>query len=100
MTEYPSLESISCKQFQQILDKLKLLLEDLPTALPSLGTSSAYLLFNDYQPDTDLMEKTGCEVSTLSEQLKDIFGWNVRTTGDGIVSIGEQGPSPCAETSQ
>ena len=65
MTEYPSPESVSHEQFQQILDKLKLLLENLPTALPSLGTSSAYLLFNDYQPDPDLMEKTGCEVSTL-----------------------------------
>lgn len=40
----------------------------------------------------DLLEKTGCEVSTLSEQLKGVFGWNARTTGDGIVPITERGP--------
>ena len=41
--------------------------------------------------DPDLLELTGCEVSVLSEQLKRVFGWNTRTTSDGIVSITERG---------
>jgi len=33
------------------------------------------------------MEKTECEVATLSEMLKKVFGWSARTTGDGIVDF-------------
>jgi len=39
------------------------------------------------------MEKTECEVATLSEMLKKVFGWSARTTGDGIVDFTEQGPA-------
>ncbi|KAF8221637.1 hypothetical protein L208DRAFT_1426591 [Tricholoma matsutake] len=39
--------------------------------------------------DQEQLETTGSEVSTLSEQLKGTFGWNSRSTGDGIVPITE-----------
>ena len=50
-----------------------------------------------FRIDPDLLELTGCEVSTLNEQLKKVFGRNVQTTGDGIVPITEHGDAvlPC-----
>jgi hypothetical protein len=50
----------------------------------------------DFSLDPELMERTGCEVSTLSEQLKRVFGWAARTTGDGIIPIVERGAAICA----
>ncbi|KIL56618.1 hypothetical protein M378DRAFT_89071, partial [Amanita muscaria Koide BX008] len=41
--------------------------------------------------DPDLLEKTGSEVSALSEHLKRVFGWDARTRGDGIVPFMERG---------
>ena len=40
---------------------------------------------DDFVLDPDWMEKTECEVATLSEMLKKVFGWSARmATGDGI----------------
>jgi hypothetical protein len=88
MSTHPVLETLSHDQFIPILDKLKLLLDHLPAALPEkTEVKSTYGTFLQYSPDPEWMEITGCEVSTLSKQLKRVFGWDTRTTGDGIVAI-------------
>lgn len=80
-----------------ILDRLKLLLDNLPRQLPvKTAAESAFTTFSFFRIDPDLLELTGCEVSALSEQLKKVFGWNARTTGDGIISITERGDAVCA----
>ena len=53
--------------------------------------TAAESVFLSFRIDPDLLELTGCEVSALSEQLKKVFGWNARTTGDGIVPITRHG---------
>ena len=79
-----------------ILDRLKLLLDNLPWQLPTKsGADSAFAPFLFFGINPDLLEKTGCEVSALSEQLKGVFGWKARTTGDGIIPIEERGPAVC-----
>jgi len=35
---------------------------------------------DDFVLDQDWMEKTECEVATLSKMLKKVFGWSARTT--------------------
>ena len=48
---------------------------------------------DDFVQDPDWMEKMECKVATLSEMLKKVFGWAVRTTGDGIgMKFKKQGP--------
>ncbi len=90
--------SFSHDDFQcLILDRLKPLLENLPRQLPiKSAADSAFAPFLFFQIDSDLLEKTGYEVSALSEQLKRVFGWQARTTGDGIITIAERGPAVCA----
>ena len=87
------IELLSHEDFRcHILDRLKLLIENLPWQLPvKAAAESAFATFLVYRIDPELLELTGCEVSALSEQLKRVFGWNARTTGDGIVSITERG---------
>ena len=101
MASYPTPETLSHDNFAPILARLKLLLDNLPDALPSHGDKSdAFGLFlmrsDDFVLDADWMEKTGCEVATLSEMLKRVFGWSARTTGDGIVEFRERGPAVSA----
>jgi hypothetical protein len=60
------------------------------------AAESAFATFLSFRIDPYILELTGCEVSALSEQLKKVFGWNARTTGDGIVSITERGDTVCA----
>ncbi|KAF9521628.1 hypothetical protein CPB83DRAFT_900472 [Crepidotus variabilis] len=80
-----------------VLDHLKLLLDNLPTQLPEhLDGTSKFTDFLNFSLDRDLLENTGSETSTLSEQLKRVFGWQSRTTGDGIVPILERGDAVCA----
>lgn len=77
-----------------ILDRLKLLLDNLPNQLLLKSTvDCAFSMFLNFNLDPDLLEKTGCKVSALSETLKGVFGWKAHTTGDGIVSIEERGPA-------
>ncbi len=95
MSNNLGVELLSQNDFRLIiLDRLKLLLDNLPEQLPVKSTvDSAFSIFLDFSLDPDLLEKTGCEVSALSEMLKGVFGWEARTTGDGIVSIEERGPA-------
>jgi len=74
MSEIPNIESLSHGDFRcQILDRLKLLLHHLPRQLPIRAADSAFSSFLFFRIDPDLLEKTGCEVSALSEQLKRIL---------------------------
>ena len=92
------IERLSHKDFgSHILDRLKLLIDNLPRQLPEKTTAeSAFATFLEFMIDPELLELTGCEVSALSEQLKRVFGWNAWTTGDGIVLINERGTAVSA----
>ena len=92
------IERLSHEDFRShILDRLKLLIDNLPRQLPEKTTAeSAFATFLEFRIDPELLELTGCEVSALSEQLKRVFGWNARTTGDGIVLINERGTAVSA----
>ncbi|KAF8154878.1 ribonuclease H-like domain-containing protein [Crassisporium funariophilum] len=98
MAEKPDVECLSHDDFRRhILDRLKLLLDNLPRQLPvKTAAESDFATFLFFRIDPDLLELTGCEVSALSEQLKKVFGWNARTTGDGVVAITERGDAVCA----
>lgn len=81
------------------LDRLRLLLENLPIQLPRKTSGNS--LFESFLPlnfslNQDLLEKTGSETSALSKHLKRIFGWQARTSGDGVVSILERGDAVLA----
>ena len=94
------IEHLSHEDFRcHFLDRLKLLIENLPWQLPvKTEAESVFATFLAFRIDPDLLELMGCEVSALSEQLKRVFGWNAWTTstGDGIVSITERGNGVCA----
>ena len=74
MSEHPGIEFLPHDDFHsQILDRLKLLLDNLPQQLPlrtAANSKFSQFLFKFFRIDPDLLEKTGCEVSALSEQLK------------------------------
>jgi hypothetical protein len=100
-SHYPAPETLSPEKFAPILARLKLLLDNLPVALPSHGNKSEkFALFltrpDEFTLDPDWMDKTGCEVATLSEMLKTVFGWAARSTGDGVIEIKERGPAVSA----
>ena len=89
--------SLSHDDFRVYLDRLTPLLDNLPRQLPiKSDADSAFASFLHFHIDHELLEQTGCEVSALSEQLKRVFGWQARTTGDGIITIDERGPAVCA----
>ncbi|RDB28214.1 hypothetical protein Hypma_001371 [Hypsizygus marmoreus] len=96
--DYTPAESISQEEFVQVLTRLDHLLNHLPSQLPTPKSpvESRYGIFLCFELDSEILEKTGDEVATLGEQLECIFGWNARTTGDGILPILERGPSICA----
>jgi hypothetical protein len=81
--------------FAAYLARLHSLLDpgNLPVNLPlcNESTESVYGNFLHFAIDPDLLEKTGDEVGAFNEQLKAIFGWKTRTTGDGIIPIKERG---------
>ena len=81
--------------FPVYLARLRSLLNpgNLPVSLPlhNKATESIYGAFLHFTIDPDILEKTGDEVGVFSEQLKGIFGWKTRSTGDGIIPIKERG---------
>jgi hypothetical protein len=63
---------------------------NLPVALPNNeATKSIYGAFLHFTIDPDILEKTGDEVGAFSKQMKAIFRWKTRSTGDGIIPIKE-----------
>ena len=98
MTDAIATEGTSHGAFNQQLDRLHLLLHSLPTQLPDFDSrTSCYAPFLDFSLSADLIEKTGSETSALSEQLKEVFGWQTQSSGDdSIVSILECSKGICA----
>jgi len=86
--------------FGPILNKLQLLLENLPNQLPSKPIDgpdpSHYVLFINFQPDDELVDVTGSKGGALNMHLERVFGHAARSTGDGILPILERGPMICA----
>jgi len=71
MSSILAIESLSHDDFRLLLDRLKLLLDNLPRQLPlKSAADSDFSTFLYFELDPDLLEKTGCEVSALSETLK------------------------------
>ncbi|KAG1887116.1 hypothetical protein F4604DRAFT_1233114 [Suillus subluteus] len=91
-------ESLTSQEFVDVLDKLNILLTNLPSQLPLANDyyDSQYCSFLSFPLDPDILEKTGDEVATLGEQLESVFGWKARTSGDSIIPILERGKAICA----
>ena len=100
MTDHPAPEELSHQEFGLILDKLQLLLENLPNQLPSKSVDgpdpSYYASFINFQPDDELVDMTGSKGGALNMHLEHVFGHAARLTGDGILPILERGPAICA----
>ena len=94
---YPPPETVSRGEFIKVLAHLGHLLGNLPSQLPHRdGFDSVYSGFLNFSLDEDILEKTGDEVATLGEQLERVFGWQTRTTGDGVIPITERRRAICA----
>jgi hypothetical protein len=100
MTKYPAPETLSHQDLGPILDKLRVLLENLPHQLPSKSISgpdaSRYASLVGFQPDDELLEMTGSRAGALNLHLEHVFGHAARSTGDGVIPILERGPAICA----
>lgn len=89
---FPAAETLTKETFAPILRDLERLIKHLPAQLPSPDIAhSRYRSFLSFSLDAEILDKTGCEVATLGEQLEHVFGWNARTSGDGIIPILERG---------
>ena len=94
---YPSAETLSDDEFKEVLAHLNTLLRTLPAQLPFKTLSeSQFAQFQNFEPDPEMLEKTGCEVAALGEELEHVFGWKARSSGDGMLPIKEQGPGICS----
>jgi len=100
MTDYPAPEKLSHQDLGLILDKLQLLLENLPNQLPSKPSdgpdASHYASLIGFQPNIELVEMTGSKAGALNVHLEHVFGYAARSTGNGILPIVERGPQICA----
>ena len=72
--------------FGPILDKLRLLLENLPNQSPSKPVSgpdaSRYASLVGFQPDDELIEMTGSRAGALNMHLEHVFGHAARSAGE------------------
>ena len=94
---YPSAETLSDDEFKEVLAHLNTLLRMLPAQLPFKTLSeSQFAQFQNFEPDPEMLEKTGCEVAALGEELEHVFGWKARSSGDGMLPIKERGPGICS----
>ena len=68
----PAASRITTRQvLTAMLGPSKPLLDNLPSQLPAkTALESNFGDFLKFQPDPDILERTGCEVSALSEHLK------------------------------
>ena len=94
---YPPAETLSDDEFKEVLAHLNTLLWMLPTQLPFKNLSeSQFVQFQNFEPDPEMLEKTGCEVAVLGEDLERVFGWRARTSDGGMLPIKERGPGICS----
>ncbi len=93
---YPAPEKLSTEDLGLILDKLWLLLENLPNQLPVNGQDSRYASLIGFQPNEELIKMTGSKAGALNIHLECVFGYAARSVGDGILPILERGPPICA----
>ena len=95
---YPSPETVSPDELVEILAQLKHLLMGIYrlNCHSENAFNSKYSTFLNFNLDPEILDKTRDEVATLGEQLEHIFGWQMHTTGDGIIPIVERGPAICA----
>ena len=80
------------------LDKLQLLLENLPNQLPlkpiTVPDASHYASLICFKPDDELVELTGSKAGALNVHLEHVFGYSAaRSTGDGYDLGGSHGSS-------
>ena len=70
MTDYPALETLSHQDLGPILDKLRLLMENLPNQLQSKSVSgpdpSRYVSLVGFQPDDEHLEMMGSRAGALN----------------------------------
>ena len=89
MADYPAPETLSHHDLGPILDKLWLLLENLPNDLPSKPVSghnaSRYASLVGFQPNNELLKMMGSRAGALNLHLEHIFGHAARSTGDGVI---------------
>ena len=88
MTDHPAPETLTLQDLDPIgliLDKLRLLLENLPNQLPSKPVNgpdaSRYASLVNFQPDDGLLELTGSRAGALNMHLEHIFGHAAISTG-------------------
>jgi hypothetical protein len=94
---YAPAEMLSDDEFKEVLANLNTLLRTLPPQLPFKTLSeSQFAQFQNFEPDPEMLEKTGCEVAVLGEDLERVFGWKARSSGDGMLPIKERGPGICS----
>jgi len=97
MSSHPAAEDCSHDNVCAMLGRLKSLLDNLPSQLPpKTALESNFGDFLKFQPDPDILERTGCEVSALSVHPKHAFGWQSRTQGGDIVPFTERGAAVSA----
>ncbi|KAF7761741.1 hypothetical protein Agabi119p4_9733 [Agaricus bisporus var. burnettii] len=91
---FPPPEKVPDQDFSRVLDTLASLISQLPSEVPL--TSEADTCFKEFLPpfrlDPDYFAKTEDEIATLGEQLERVFGFNTRSSGDGVLTIEERGP--------
>lgn len=76
------------------LDELQFILENLPHTLPCPQFSHTYP-FDGFQLNDEDVEDYG-PCGSINRALELTFGFEARTTGDGILPITERGPGVCA----
>ncbi len=81
--------------FLDELDLFLFLVDHLPQQVPlKTPDESAFSDFfaDSFVPDQEHLEMSGDVCSTISEHLKRVFGWQARTTEDGLIPKLERGP--------
>jgi hypothetical protein len=93
---FPDADQIPAEEFPHVLDTLQHLLMKLPSALPQkTWDDSQFSSFRNLsQLPPEILAETEDEASTVSNMLKNAFGWATRSGadgGDGVLVISERG---------
>jgi hypothetical protein len=82
------------RPLEERLKYLDILLKRLPdeACLPLPPPGKSLYLFQKISIPLEFIERTESELGGLNETLKSAFGWQTRTTSNGIIEIKERGP--------